>query len=259
MRITILDGPVRQNIELFLEILRRVKQRRTLTSDKLFKAWVNRETGQFFASELAPESSILGKKDWKPIEICYDYNPQKGEIYFQIEEIDGIKGTFQCDDLTKEAYAIMRETLKTLNVISRHLTGPSDLETKMGVIIKLQVEDVEKHSDRNIIIDTWHAVDRFEAETLLWDKPPGTYFFRKDPYALVLEDQLKHQHEQEVKCVTLSYSQPDKKFSDLTLVHFQGAWLIYDDDPSLRGVKFSELSSLLEQMKGFLKYPLYHD
>lgn len=261
MRIQVAEGPVRQNIELFLNILRHVEQpdvQNPLPSEKLFDAWVNRETGQFFADEVSKESTILGKRDWKQIEICCVYDPEQGEICFLIEEPATEKNSFRYDDLTPLALTVMRQTMNVLNEAFLRLKGPSDFKTKMSVITKLEIDKTKPHAGKNILIETWHPSDRFQAESILWDKPAGTYLFRKDPYAEILEVQLQLQLGKEVKCFTLTYSQLDQKFSDLTLVHYDGVWLIYNDDPSLEQERYNEILDLLMSMKAVLKYPLYH-
>jgi hypothetical protein len=111
---------------------------------------------------------------------------------------------------------------------------------------------------RIILFYAWHPVDRFRAETLLFDRPSGTYLFRRDAFAEILEQQLCAELKRPVKCFTLTYSQPNKKISDVTLVHYLGRWQSYDDDPSLTRQSFQELKDLLALWKDQLKYPLYH-
>jgi hypothetical protein len=261
MRYKILDPPVRQNIELFLEILRRSRQKlpnTAIPSEKIFNGWLNRETGQLIFADVANESLFLAKEEWKPVEISYRYDAQKGEIVFLMEEREVELKGFRSDDLAPVAFHILRETMHMLNNICQNLKGPSDLETKMAVLAKLIIDGSVSYSGRNVLIDTWHPVDRMGAETLLMDKPIGTYLFRKDSFSAILEQQLLHQHKKPIKCFTLTFSRPNKKFSDFTLVHYQGGWQCYDDDPSLEQKSFSELGELLSQWKDLLKYPFYH-
>lgn len=54
MRIKILDEPVRQNVELFLQILRKVKEKRgpkSTPAEEVFKAWLNTETGRMLFAD----------------------------------------------------------------------------------------------------------------------------------------------------------------------------------------------------------------
>lgn len=257
MRIRVVDERVRHNIKLFLDLLRRANyQHARILPFKLFKAWVNRETGQFFARGASHKLSLFSEREWKPVEVCCVYNPQEGEIYFLLEEGETKEPCFHCNDLTPIALAIMRDTLKTLNAVTKCLKGPSDLKTKMRVITKLEI-DVEAHSG-NILNKTWYPVDRWTAESLLWGKPEGTYLLRKDPFAEILEKQLQRERGVKVKCLTVTYVQQDNKFSELTLVHCDGYWLVYNDDPSLESTrKYSDLMHFLREEK-VLKFPLYH-
>lgn len=260
MRVKVVGSSARQNVELFLGILRHTKERNLaerIRQGKFFKALVDRKTGRFFIEGFSDEVSLQEKKEWKVIDLHCAYHEEQGEICFLVEGGEAEREVFHWDDLSPEAYATMLETVKTLNEISKRLKGPSDFKTKLAVIEKLHVEEQESSKDKNILLETWHLADRFQAETLLWDMPIGTYFFRKDPYAEILEEQLQLQHEKKVKCFTLTYSLPDRKFSDLTIVHCDGSWLVYNDDPSLNEPRFSEIQDLLGKMQDFLKYPLY--
>jgi hypothetical protein len=261
MRIKILNKPVRQNVELFLQILRRVKQKqvqKSLPSQKVFVAWLNRETGQLLFAETAEESQFLQKREWKPISFSYRYDVISGEIEFFVQEADEKQQVFHSDDMAPSAFRILQETMKIFHEISQKLNGPSDFDTKISVLSKLSIDAEVSHIDRNILIDAWHHADRTQAESLLLDRPVGTYLFRKDPYAEVLEEQLERQLRKKINCFTLTYSQENRKISDCTLVHFEGIWEIYNDDPSLKQKKFPDLKDLVSSMKDVLRYPLYH-
>jgi hypothetical protein len=251
MRVKILDAPVRENIELFLEILRR-SQHRAIPSEKIFPSWLNRATGQLLFEKAE------GGPEWKPVDISYRYDPPSGEIVFLIEEREAPMKGFRCDDLTPFALNVLRGTMKKLHEISVNLRGPSNLETKMGVLFKLTVDVGASLEDRNVLIDAWHHVDRLGAETLLFNHPVGTYLFRKDPFSAILEQQLCSEHGCEIKCITLTFSQDGQKISDLTLVHDQRGWQCYNDDPSLCNLSYRELADLLELWKDLLKFPLSH-
>jgi hypothetical protein len=261
MRIKILDAPVRQNVEIFLDIMRRAKQKqlqKNPPSEKVFNVWLNRETGQLFSSDLREESQYLGKKEWKLVELSYLYEPASGEIYFLVKEGEKEQELFKSGDLAPGAFRILCETMKVLGQIGGQLKGPSDLNTKISVLTHLVIDAEVSHQDRNVIIDAWHHVDRFQAESLLEGLPIGTYLFRKDAYADILEEQLQKQHHKKIKCFTVTFSSGDRKVSDLTFVHMDGAWQVYNDDPSLEQNKFSDVKDLVDSLKEILKEPLYH-
>lgn len=236
MRLKVQEAPVRQNIELFLDLMFRSKEKpkqQKMPKEKIFDAWLNCETGQLLFAETTQESQT----SLKPVRISYSYDPQIGEIVFLMEERQMPEKGFRSGDLSPIAFNIVRETMKMLNEISHTLRGPSDLETKMSVLSKLHIESIS-HEERNILIDAWHHVDRFEAEELLLEEPAGTYLFRRDPFAEILEEQLQQQLKEPLKCFTLTFSQPHKKISDITLIHYDGGWQYYDDDPSLGNRSF---------------------
>ena len=112
-------------------------------------------------------------------------------------------------------------------------------------------------ADRNILWAAWCSVNREQAESLLEGKPTGTFLFRKDSFAEVLENQLQENLNQPVQCYTLTWTQGHHKISDYTLVYVGNAWQLYDDDPQLKQRSFAYLKELLDSFKEILKYPLY--
>lgn len=259
MRVQIIDAPVRQNVEIFLNILRRVNQKKSsaLPTEKDFPAWVHRNTGELRFEADGNKKHSFSPTEWKVVKISYYYTPKTGEIWFCIEEPGAQEEGFHTDDLDPLAFQIMRDTMKVFNEICRRLKGPSGLDAKMAVVNKLQVQGPGTNIDRNILIGAWHFVDRKGAEELLWKKPVGSYLFRKDPYVKILEQELTRQHHKEIKCITLTYLEPHRKITDLTLVHVDHGWQIYNDDPSLKQRSYSELEDLLVQFKDRLKFPFY--
>lgn len=141
---------------------------------------------------------------------------------------------------------------------SNKLQGPSDLETKIAVLAKLHINAEANPTDQNVLFQAWHYMDRMQAENLLLDKPVGTYLFRKDPYAGLLEQELEKQLGFKLKCFTLTYSKQDQQICDCTILHANGVWQIYDDDPSLNQRNFSSLVELLNTFETDLRFPLYH-
>ncbi|GEM_PF-6249827 len=314
MRLKILDGLVRQNVEVFLKILRKVQEKQTYRSgpeDKVFHAWLNRKTGQFSFVEIPEETQNLSRKDWKPIRFMYQYDPKKGELAFCIYEADEKKEVFHSQDLTDNAFQVLQKTMRVFSQITQQLKGPSNLDTKISVLSRLIIHSEVVHKGKNVlpnaaenldlgsslspgiarsnrapistrsgdssvpieeaftsapnptfsharyIFDLWHEVDRINAESLLAELPVGTYFFRKDLYAQLLEEQLERQLGKKIKCYTLTYSQENDKVTDHTFVFTEGSWQIYNDDPSLKQQQFLDVGEILISMKGVLKYPLY--
>jgi hypothetical protein len=159
--------------------------------------------------------------------------------------------------MTQEAFHIIQETLHVINALCLQLKSSGGLDAKISAIARVAIDATTSSQNKRILIDAWHFVDRMGAEDLLLSKPVGTYLFRKDSYADILEQQLKQQMNKKIRCFTLTYSGPNLKISDLTLVEVDGSWQVYNDDPSLEQTAYSELQELLGQFKRRLKYPLY--
>lgn len=262
MRMQILDEPVRHNVQFFLEILRRAKQKqiaKLVAPEKVFRAWLNRHTGQLFFAGAKEEPHFTGKKEWRAVAFCYSYDQGTGEISFTLQDAEMGTGGFDWKDIDPSAMRILRDTMKIFSQISRRLTGPSDLDTKISLLSRMRVEAQEPHRERNVLIDTWHDVDRMQAEDLLKGKPLGTWFFRQDDFARILEDQLTEQLGQKIKCFTLTFSAQGGRVGDYTLVHCDGAWQLYDDDPSLKQQSVTDLREILSDHRKELRYPLYRE
>ena len=148
--------------------------------------------------------------------------------------------------------------MQVLGEIGGRLKGPSDLNTKISVLTKLTIDAEISHSDRNIIIDCWHHADRMQAESLLKDRPKGTYLFRRTLLPKFLKSNSQKQLGKKIKCFTLTFSHEIDMICDLTFVHIEGTWQIYNDDPLLEQKKFFELQDLVGSLKHVLRYPLYH-
>lgn len=260
MQIKIEDETIRQNIEFFLEILRRAQRKKDqrVLEEADYRACVNRATGKLFFEESSVKGDSLEQQEWKPILIHYEFDSREGELLFEIDEAEHQHALFKTDDLSPLACRIMFQTLKVLNELCHRLKGPSDPESKISVLTRLKIDTGLPHPDRNLIISAWHQVDRFGAEDLLWNRPVGTYLFRKDEYAKILEFQLAQQLGKKIKCVTLTLREPDSKIAEFTLVHHEHYWQVYDDDPSLEQKNYSNINDLIKSFTPQLKYPLFH-
>lgn len=254
MRTNVLDKPVGENVALFLTLLKKIPHQ-SAPHEKAFSVWINRHSGQLSCAQSSQKAAAFKAKEWKPIIFSYRYDPKQGEIYFLVQE-KGRKEVFQTSDLTLAAFSALKETMHVFAEVSHRLKGPSDLNTKISVLLKLAI-DVTTAADRNMLIVAWHPGDRLQAEFLLKKKPAGTFLFRKDPFAELLEGQLEELLGKKIKCFTLTCLQGEDQYCDYTLVHSDGAWQIYDDDPSLGQTTFATLKQLLNSLKGIVKYPLY--
>lgn len=233
---------VRRNIELFKQIARRFIQKSSSEHSDTCAAVVNRVTGAMRFSNMEE----LNPKDWKHISINIDLDGHDVSVYEESEK----NKAFECNDLEPLAYRIMSETLNLLKLIveqSKSLKDISqiELEPSRGPVIS-----------RDIIHEAWHQLDRIGAEALLKKHALGTYFFRKDHYASVLEKELSIAHRKSIKCVTLTFLDVQQVIRDRTIVKYDDHWLFYNDDPLLSEQKFETVGELLASMESTLKQPL---
>jgi hypothetical protein len=262
MHIRIPEDSVRENVEQFVALMRRIRLAQPshqIPLKKVFKAWVNKGSGRIVFSDAKPSSRRRKSDEWKAVSFSYEYNPKSGEIVFLAEDPSASNAQFSNKEMATGAFKVFQKTMKTFSEFSLRLKGPSDLDTKITVLSKMHIESQLSAEDRNMLFDAWHAADRSEAELLLMGKPVGAYLFRQDPFTKILEEQLAIQLHRKVKCFTVTYVERPHKFCDLTLVHVDGMWLVYNDDPQLKGKKFADIKDFLHQNKSLLRFPFFRE
>lgn len=262
MRVAILDKIVRHNIELFKNIVRKQiqkKEKLTQVIKKSYAAFINRKTGEISFAELDEE--IKEGKDWKTIHIRMRIPDHLEEGFFEIMDGDNKEQSFEYADLGPAAHRALAETVKTLNLLAYPSAKLKNVERIFQELSELEIEpNLEKKQRRDLVHDAWHQIDRIEAEKLLNDYPVGTYLFRKDEFAALLEAELNAQHsDHPIKCVTLTYSEWEGKISEKTLVLKDGKWQFYNDNLEIDGHPYPSVESLLKTMDDTLREPLYHD
>lgn len=240
MKVHIQNESVRRNVDLFKQIAHRAASERK----KTYSVFVNRLTG---AMSFTP-SVDLNEREWKPIVLHVNLDTHEIDVVEKGKE----NQSFECGDILPLAYKVMVETLRVLHIIVRQIhdlkeLGEIEFEPSMGPM-----------KSRDLIHEAWHQVDRLGAEKLLHGHSPGTYIFRKDVYASILENELTLAYHQPIKCVTLSYLDEDEKICDHTLVIRNERWLIYDDDPNLAGNSCETIGELLANKEDHLHTPLLH-
>lgn len=256
MKIVIRDKKVRQNIELFKQLINRQGQKGEevfQAAKKGYKAFINRKTGELRFSELNEKTGL--SEDWKAVVI--QVHPKEEAGVFEVVAVDE-KGTFDISQLGKEAYSLLAETFRVLNQLAYDPQHRKDLFWVLRQIAILDfVISEEEEGERNLIHDAWYSVDRIEAEKLLSGTEVGTYLFRKDEYAKDLEDTLNQTFPYPVTCITLTYCDENEKISEKTLVYAEGTWRFYDDDTTLSGQSYENVKALLATQGKKLKFPLY--
>lgn len=254
MKIMVLDKLVRHNLTLFKHLIHRQAENRERyfqVARKSYKAFINVKTGELRFEEL--EEKPLTSREWCPLVI--QLRPD-GEGAFEVLEDEG-KDSFNCGLLEPKAYALLTKTMHILNQLSydpKHGKNPFWVLRHVAHIDFLLSEQEE--GERSLIHSAWHSVDRNEAEALLLKMPPGTYLFRKDSFAGLLEDAINESRSQPISCITLTYREWEEQIAEKTLVYCDEQWMLYNDDPSLSGPRFSSIKELLASLGDALNRPL---
>lgn len=259
MKITIINKAIRQNILLFKQLILRTKKKNfsaQKTAEKTYAAFVNRLTGELRFVDLEKESSSLSDKDWKPITIQLRIDEREDQNAFEIIEAGSNPEAFQYSDLEPRAYQVMKETIHLLNKLSPSLQKNYTPARVIEEISVLEIVPLREDRKKDLIHEAWHQVDRIGAEKLLENQSIGTYLFRKDEYAVWLENKLNQQFQSRILCITLTFNCKAKKICEKTVVYKEHQWMIYDDDPSLQEVFYPNIESLLNSLGESIKTPL---
>jgi hypothetical protein len=238
-RLHIQHEAARLNIALVIEIFRRERSSHE-HKQKALPLALHRETGLLHPLPAGPA------QEYKLIDL--HLNLETNEAYITEKEFPG--QLFNLEELNSNSRHVLVETCHHLKLAMRHL---HDLREFAHLELEPSLEGIKS---RNLLHGAWHAVTREDAERMLLQTPVGTYLFRKDSFAGCLEEILSGGKKARIKCYTLSYLDPKGQVRDRTMVHWNGLWLFYDDDPSLSGDSYASLDELLFSMGAVLKSPL---
>lgn len=254
MKLIIEGAVVYKNIKLFKQIL----QKHLHDTSRHFNAFINRKTGEILFEEEMGAVDQLNLKHFKPI--CLSFRPfgQKNATPgFEILEEESNETLFECKDLSPIACRILAQMIEALNRVVFQAPHRENTEEIFREVVETQLESpLPKHFEKDVMRVAWHNVSRIDAERLLAHQAAGTYLFRKDEYASLLEEQLSSRWREPIKCITLSYVESHAKVRDLTLVGKGGQWYLYDNDPSLEETAYSDLTTLLKSLHESLSEPL---
>jgi hypothetical protein len=235
-KLHIQNEKVRRNIALIIETIRRhghapgtERHRTTLT----------------FA--LDPQTGLLQLEapQYRIIEIHLDLNKREVDV---VEK--GSQQLFNIEEMQPKGQQVLSETCHYLKLALAHLHDIHE-------IAHLELEpSMDEIKGRTLLHEAWHAIERQDAELILLNTMPGTYLFRKDRFAGVMEEILSAAKQTRIKCMTLTYLDPQGQVRDKTIVVWKDHWLFYDDDPTLSGSYFQSLEDLLFSLGNVLKRPL---
>jgi hypothetical protein len=159
---------------------------------------------------------------------------------------------------TKEDEKLLKKAETHLQEMAEILKKAFAKIEKLAQLTHIHWQGPLEHQEADSILkQTWHEIDREGAERLLLKQSAGTFLFRKDPYAITLQETLKRGLKRTVKCYTLSYLDQEGIVRDRTVVFTNQKWTFYDDDPSLSGIHWRTVGQLLQSMGAMAKYPLH--
>ncbi len=246
MRIDVRSEVVRSNLELLKHLIRSAS---ALQKDADFEAFVEKSTGGL----------ILASKDipadgrWKAIRIRWfaSSSPEKGIMEID-EPTQADKTSFIYTDLTREAREALADTFHTVNhIFSRELRNKT-IEEALNILEATSISSPGCY----ILHAAFHDIDRQNAEKLLAHSPLGTFLFRDEPYARILEEELSLRFDEPIRCITLTVVGEDRKVFDYTIVDRLGKFQIYNDDTHLEKPAFSSIDDLLANMGTLCRTPL---
>ncbi len=260
MYVKLQDETVRRNIEVFKIILKRashaVDAMQAEKKEQEFKAFVHRIKGEVRFADLTAEP--LDNRDWVLVYFRFGLPlNQKDPLYCEVLGSEGV--VFSWDGFQEGALSVLKETIKTVQFMSKFLPSLQDLSRAFRDFSQINLDAfLEEVPAKDLIHEAWCQLDREECEKLLLQKSAGTFLFRQDFFTAILENLLSQAHQNQIKCITLTYIDAWQKVSDLTLVKKKEGWMIYNDDPCLRAVMYPTVRALLDRFKGVLKSPVLH-
>lgn len=233
-KLHIQNEKVRANIALIIETIRHQKPGH------------ERELHQLSLSfALDPQTGLLRLEASGLIDIHLNIDEREVRV---VEK--GTEHLFNLKKIDPSAQQVLSETCHYLKLALGHLRHIHELA---HVELDPSMDEIK---GKSLMHEAWHAIERKDAELILLNTMPGTYLFRKDRFAGVMEEILSAAKKSRIFCLTLTYLDPEGQVRDKTIVSWKDHWLFYDDDPTLSGSYFHSLEDLLFSMGSVLKRPL---
>ncbi len=229
---------VRKNIALIIDTIRhqrKLPQRHKEQRQKTLEFIMDLKTGEFRTISL----------EGKSIEIHLDLDNSQVRV---TERQDARQ--FNLEEMDPKGRKVLSETCHYLKSALMHL---HDIHEFAHLEFEPSIQEI---TGGDLLREAWHAVEREDAELMLLNTSLGTYLFRKDHFASLMEEIISGAKKARVRCFTLSYLDPEGQVREKTIVTWKDHWLFYDDDPTLSGRYFESLENLLSSMGTVLKRPL---
>lgn len=221
------NSDVATNIREFTDVVRLTLIKGETETKREYPIYIHRKTGILRFSFEGP----LNYSEWMPGILSVNVLNHEADI------LNEKKRPINMDGFPKGTKRILIETLRILTDLSHEVKKIAEFAT-LTLLFSLDNNEFIKMA--------WHPFNREEAEAYLKDKPPGSYVFRKDPFAEILEKELGQAYHRSIKCVTLSYNDETGQARDLTLVNRNYEWLVYNDNPELLGEPWASLQDLIK-------------
>ena len=230
---------VRSNVALIVETIRHHQlQKHQELKQKTLEFTISLKTGIL-------HSHAALTSEGKPILIHLDLDKH----YVRISEIQGAK-PFNLQQMDPKGRQVLLETAHYLKEALLHL---HNIQEFAHIEFEASMDEIV---GRELLQESWHFVERSDVELMLLNTPPGTYLFRKDRFASVMEEILSAAKKSRIRCFTLSYLDQSGQVREKTIVTWRDHWIFYDDDPTLSGQFFDSLENLLASLGQVLIRPL---
>ena len=256
MYLKIQDATVRKNIEIFKIILKRESHSNLQikkTSEEV-KAFINRINGELRFAEL--NSGPIDSTDWIVVSFHFSLPEKLGDpVAFEV--LGSENSLFSWDGFLPQALTVLKETVKTMQLMAKFLPYIQNLNATFRDFSQINLDSfLDQMPSKDLIHEVWRLVDRVGCERLFMNKPIGSFLFRQDEFAAILEAQLSKAYKKPMKCITLTYLDLTRRGVDFTFVKRKEGWVVYNDDPCLRGALYPTVKSVLNHFKAVLLVPL---
>jgi len=256
MHLKIWNETVRRNIEIFKIILKRTSHSNQQTEKQCedFRAFVHRINGEIRFVDLSSEP--IDSKEWIVISFHFSLPKRDGDLP-SFEVLGSENSLFSWDGFYPDALAVLKETVKTIQLMARFLPYIQNLNATFRELSQVNLDSfLDEIPTKDLIHEAWYQVTRQECEKLLMQKATGSFLFRQDEFAAILEGQLTRSHKRPMKCITLTYLNEKRRVVDFTLVKRRSGWIIYNDDPCLSGEMYPTVKALLSRFDSELAVPV---
>jgi hypothetical protein len=247
VRVDVSSEVLRSNLELLKQLINRIEKHPSQEIGDV-EAFVEISSGSLIPSlEFKPE-----ELRWRAIQIRWVTDGMESGFFEIYEKSKEGKVLFHRGDFSSEANHILSETMRTINrIISSRI---SEIGFEKAIHSLKQMQFVSPDSE--LFISMYYpSMNRATAEQMLKGQPCGTYLFRKDPFAEILEEELSLRFAEPILCFTLTSMLDEERVIDFTVVERLGRYQVYNDDPLLSKPSFSSLINLLQSLFTVCKIP----